>query len=412
MRLIYFCLLILLCWPLTACDEPNQQQTVEQVQDASVAVAGRDATVVNGNQVIEQQFVVQSTQELIEQLARKQNQSLSLFQKWVLALGIIFLFILVSGPSLWFIFSLFHNQKARATFIDSLRTGLSEQQPYKRSVTLLLNGITKVYGSIDDPLRGFNISLIIAYIYPILLFIFAYSFTGGTNLFSGRAVFPEHSDYAIAYFPGFLLFGGIFYLAVAKGEVMDEWARLKLTQYLALPERTVKEIWQIIIAITIGCIFYFFLSPDDIAGAGGVFGLTYGYLNGGTTSFLIATGALACAVVGASADIGISISVILAVIFAGALAGSMSLGHSTTLAFTFSGVLAVTSTCAVAYMVISFDHHNYAILLLFFYLILPLLNALLDWISWWVSRYFLAKTLQTNNPWYMGFCVKRLQKYQ
>ncbi len=264
MRLIHFCLLVLLCCFLTACGEPNQQQTVEQVQDASVAVAGRDVTVVNGNQVIEQQLVVQNTQELIEQLARKQNQSLSLFQKWVLALGIIFLFILVSGSSLWFIFSRFRNQKARATFIDSLRTGLSEQQLYKRSVTSLLNGITKVYGSIDEPLRGFNTSLLIAYIYPILLFTFAYSFAGGTHLFSGQVIFPEQSDYAIVYFPGLLLFGGILYLAILKGDATDDWVRIRLAQSLSLSEEIARQIWKIITAITTGYIFYFWLSPDNL----------------------------------------------------------------------------------------------------------------------------------------------------
>ncbi|WGZ93803.1 MAG: hypothetical protein QJT81_18760 [Candidatus Thiothrix putei] len=33
---------------------------------------------------------------------------------------------------------------------------------------------------------------------------------------------------------------------------------------------------------------------------------------------------------------------------------------------------------------------------MFFYLALPLVNALLDWLSWWVSRFFLERTAQES----------------
>jgi hypothetical protein len=33
-------------------------------------------------------------------------------------------------------------------------------------------------------------------------------------------------------------------------------------------------------------------------------------------------------------------------------------------------------------------------MLVFFFLMMPLVNALLDWLSWWVSRYFMGRALQ------------------
>lgn len=45
--------------------------------------------------------------------------------------------------------------------------------------------------------------------------------------------------------------------------------------------------------------------------------------------------------------------------------------------------------------------YNLSLMIWLFYVLLPLLNALLDWLSWWVSRFFMERTASDTVPVYL-----------
>lgn len=75
------------------------------------------------------------------------------------------------------------------------------------------------------------------------------------------------------------------------------------------------------------------------------------------------------------------------------------------LAFALAGVLAAAGTAAAMGMLLAltvaalaFAGH-FAFLLLLFFVLLPMLNALLDWMSWIVTRFFLRRVAQVSQSW-------------
>jgi len=99
---------------------------------------------------------------------------------------------------------------------------------------------------------------------------------------------------------------------------------------------------------------------------------------------------IASTVAGAFAEAG---TIILAIIAAFALA------------FTLAGVLAAAGTAAAMGLLLALTvaalafAGKFAFLLLLFFVLLPMVNALLDWLSWIVTRFFLRRVAQVTPTW-------------
>ncbi len=99
---------------------------------------------------------------------------------------------------------------------------------------------------------------------------------------------------------------------------------------------------------------------------------------------------IASTVAGAFAEAG---TIVLAIIAAFALA------------FTLAGVLAVAGTAAAMALLLALTvaalafAGKFAFLLLLFFVLLPMVNALLDWLSWIVTRFFLRRVAQVTPTW-------------
>jgi len=99
---------------------------------------------------------------------------------------------------------------------------------------------------------------------------------------------------------------------------------------------------------------------------------------------------IASTVAGAFAEAG---TIVLAIIAAFALA------------FTLAGVLAAAGTAAAMGLLLALTvaalafAGKFAFLLLLFFVLLPMVNALLDWLSWIVTRFFLRRVAQVTPTW-------------
>ena len=103
--------------------------------------------------------------------------------------------------------------------------------------------------------------------------------------------------------------------------------------------------------------------------------------------------------------IAFAIAFVIASTVAGAFAevGTivLAIGAAFALAFAIAGVLAVAGTAAAMALVLALTvaalafSGKFAFLLLLFFVLLPMVNALLDWISWLVTRFFLRRVAET-----------------
>jgi len=99
---------------------------------------------------------------------------------------------------------------------------------------------------------------------------------------------------------------------------------------------------------------------------------------------------IASTVAGAFAEAG---TIVLAIIAAFALA------------FALAGVLAAAGTAAAMAVLLALTvaalafAGKFAFLLLLFFVLLPMVNALLDWLSWIVTRFFLRRVAQVTSSW-------------
>jgi len=120
---------------------------------------------------------------------------------------------------------------------DHTRRHIAELVENRRGITLyqtfvyrLLDFLRKVFGK-PLSLQAFSICYLIAFVYPIIFFITAYSWTGGTHEFAGQNLLAPDSSYRRFYLPGITLYV-IFVLYLFKNtdridsvctETFDNW---------------------------------------------------------------------------------------------------------------------------------------------------------------------------------------------
>ena len=216
---------------------------------------------------------------------------------------------------------------------------LKEQNTLKKyhsALDKLLNKLQRFYGSANT-LKAFNVSLLLAYIYPLLFFTIAYSFLGGSHEFSGLKVLPDESNFRWFYAPVFIVVLVFLYYIFSRSEPLEKKAIEWINQSLSLSIKNSTVLFRVMGALLSASIVYFNGSPISII----FLFLIMGYIS----PVIVAT---------------------FAVAFAFAVAGAVEGNYQTSL---------VIAT---------------------FFLLFPIINACLDWISWRVSRYFLRHAKQQD----------------
>ena len=265
------------------------------------------------------------------------------YGEWIDTIG---LFLTVSGILLGFVYTqVLQNEGDRQDLIAALHAG-KVRNLYQGGVAWLLRGLQKLYGKADS-FQAFGVSLLLAYLYPILFFVLTYSYLDGTHLFSGTALLPADSPYREYFFPGLLLINFIAFITVKIFAQNNHWGRIRL--------------------LRIG------LSPI-VADRGSNL----------ARHLITAVAAMFVAAIGDFIITGITVAVFF--VAAKNFISSIAVLLTMFAVSLFTGIFVINSMWKSDYKV--------SLIFAFFYLMLPLVNALLDWLSWWVSRFFLEQTAQ------------------
>lgn len=251
-------------------------------------------------------------------------------------LDTIALCITVAGIILGLIYSqILHSPTTRQRFIAVLQKS-KVRNLYQAGVLWFLAFLQHVYGD-KKSLRALNVSLLLAYLYPTLFFLFSYSYVGGTGQFSSLNILPEHYEKKFWIF----LFVIGFSLALSWLFIHGVCTNFKSGGY----------IW-------VSALLMVFI---------GLFGLIVLMIE--SASLLAFIVMLISTVTGVAAILSAIASIGLFPFFAAIFSSIVMIGIS-----------------------VWGRNHNLSMTVLFFYLYLPVANALLDWLSWWISRFFMERT--------------------
>lgn len=292
-------------------------------------------------------------------------------------LDTITLCITVAGIILGLIYSqILHSLPTRQRFISVLQKS-KVRNLYQAGVLWFLAFLQRVYGR-KESLKAFNISLILAYLYPFLFFLFSYSYLDGTNKFSSINLFPEDSPFRIWVFLGFLFLCLISSAVIHRVSALDKYWEQYFTIWLLW-----RGLMNLLAALALSYVYK--------SSWAGLLGFVIGLWGGASTVVV----ALNIAVVGEFTStttnagtsalilIGVFPLLVIAIGFRRMTVNSIS---------TLAGNSAFASASLLVIYLSWSGRYTYSLLLAFFYIFLPLINTLLDWLSWWVSRFFMERT--------------------
>lgn len=250
---------------------------------------------------------------------------------------------LVAGIWAFIYYQLIQPDAARQRFVEVLYHG-HVRNLYQGAINWFLHGLQKLYGD-KESLQAFSISLLLAYLYPFLFFLWTYGQLGDVaTLLNNEVWFSE--NLSSSNYPQLLL-------------------------------------------LSLAVIFFSFGMLDR-------FGRKYGVV-GRLLSRLISI-IIFSEVVSLSLDyVPESIVLIPALLFLPTIfVFSTQPILSTVKTYSFFIAAIFTWICAggLATLANYIGAYESSVMLALFYLSLPLANALLDWLSWWVSRWFLERTAQ------------------
>lgn len=225
-------------------------------------------------------------------------------------------------------------------------------------------GLQKLYGNAES-LQAFSVSFLLSFLYPLVFFLLSYSYFDGANVFSSMALLSADSSFRPLLLPVILLLSFVMFSSlkffINHIHCADKWGMAQLHQ-LGLPLNMADQIWRAIRSLLLAFISVFWFT--------GAMGIVL-YFFGGFTYWL----AVVCiaVVIMSTFTLDSSLSVVIV------------------------SVVVVCVALAISAAFISpWSSYNTSLMFAFFYLALPLVNALLDWLSWWVSRFFLERTAQES----------------
>ncbi|MBK8452446.1 MAG: hypothetical protein WAQ53_16480 [Thiofilum sp.] len=382
----YWLALGLLLW-IVGCGGSSEQSTqdISQSQVAQSvqgdAIAGQTVKVDKSTHIGTQINLPTEVLEQIERLNERRSKELSTFQVWVIFISFTILFLLISIGLVWFFWRIYIAPiDSRQYFITTLQQGI-RRKFYRTAVYRLLDFLFKIYGG-KSSLRAFNISFLLAYAYPILAFILTYSYFNGINSFSHSFLFSEQSIYRLIVFPIIIAWLVITYYTFKYGWIYSLDLDLRIIKYfekLGVNYKLTINIWHLVCGLTLALLGY--LVRNDFIFINICFFAGY------------ATGILAILIFTITL---IAYKFNMAILILGFSILFISFGRifHKKIIITLSGLI-FTFVLLGVYI----KDYKTAMIISFFYLMMPLINALLDYLSWWVSRAFLEKTLQTDKVW-------------
>lgn len=255
-----------------------------------------------------------------------------------------------------------HADETRRTWAEFFRDQslLSKHQELLR---WLLGKIQEFYG---DPwsFKAFDRSIILALFYPMLFFFFAYGYLEGSSDFQGIKLLPEDLSWKGLFVLGFIVGNAVLYAYL-------KWC---IPNIFLLSEK----IFPSFIADYIALIVAIFAAFLAIVGAGTVAGTVAGAVG---FSADVITGILVGSIVGVAGVFLVDILIVGAGLIG---VGIVVVGF----AFVVIGTGAVVNGVSIG------DEAS-----LFFIVLLPIINGLLDWTSWGVSRHFLDQA-SSETSWF------------
>lgn len=272
--------------------------------------------------------------------------------------------------------------KDKATVQDLIHRIESRQgiQLYRAFVNKLLTTLEKIFGKALS-LQAFGVCFILAFAYPAIFFIVAYSWGGGSHEFAGEAVFDLNSSFREWYLPAIaaFLFGFIYLLK--NTERIDRYSTNLLASWFD-SQVWAEQSYKVLCALLVCWLVSTFNSSIWYL----LLGLWFGY----TSKAVAVAVAVAFAFAGAFAG---------AFAFTGAVAVAVAGAFAFAFAFAVAVAFAFAVAVAVAFAVWGFYQESYSRSLTYSILLvmLPILNATLDWLSWWFSRIFLKRASQEDS---------------
>jgi hypothetical protein len=223
---------------------------------------------------------------------------------------------------------------------------------YRSFVNKLLITLEKIFGKALS-LQAFGVCFLLAFTYPAIFFIVAYSWGDGNHEFAGQAVFDPDSSFREWYFPAIAIFLLGFLYLIKNAESIDLYSTNLLVSWFD-SALWAEQSYKVLCAL-LTCFLFSTFNPSILSL---LIGLWFGYTSK----------TFAVAVAGA-----------FAVAFAVAVAGA--------------GAIAVAFAVWLFYQESYSQSITYSILLV----MLPFLNATLDWLSWWFSRIFLKRASREDS---------------
>lgn len=232
---------------------------------------------------------------------------------------------------------------------------------YQRVIGGLLAWLEKFYGPAGSR-RAFFVSLMLAFVYPLLFFLIGYAMDG-PNTLAGEAVVPDTGAGRWLWALGFSLFVLLLVWLVRNAQAIDGL----LSRTAELVPFSCSGRW-LKLAVFWGALVIIIYIPMQF--------LPIGIMAGIASVFW---GAL---VVGRSAVNAEAHAVVNELGGAGAAAGVGAISGALVVVSVFAGVTVLGETQGSA---------SRSLVVVSLFIALPLFNALLDWLSWFISRRLLQR---------------------
>lgn len=298
-------------------------------------------------------------------------------------LDTITLCITVAVLMLGLIYSqILHSPTTRQRFIALLQAS-KVRNLYQAGVSWFLAFLQRFYGP-KDSVRAFSTSLVLAQIYPIFFFIFSYSYLDGENRFSNSTTLPANYQYKEFIFPSLIIFVLLIAIIYRYKDLINNKIKIYLDSL-----KISYDAWRFITGTILAVIFWTVDSNKVII----LIGFLYGYFSGLVPFAILVPIVYFCFfVLAKDAFLSSDGSLVFISVFSFAAAFSLKNKFGSRI----SALLIVLAAVVFSGLSNKLKDYNLSLLLAFFYICLPLLNALFDWISWWVSRFFMERTAVDN----------------
>lgn len=318
---------------------------------------------------------------------------------WVLIIAALIGFFFVPGRAIYSQF--LQNDKSRL-YLAKLFTEAKIHTLYAAMSCKLLNGLERFFGG-KLSFQALGKCGLLAYTYPFVFFVLAYSWLDGTSQFSGMSILPAVTEWRVLYLPSYLLFFALIFLVLRSIDKSEkclagiEQRGKGFFRSIGFNKKVADSVFRLFMA-ALTCLTFYFLMGFTLTGyiLGLVLGILIGALTFARAGAVVGAGAVSGAIAGAVSVAGAISGAFAGVIaISGAVAVLGGVSFAGAIAFAFLLVFSSAGALTVAFH----EAYTTSLFMLFFYLSLPLLNAMLDWCSWAVSRFFLERASKAKSPW-------------